>query len=237
MYADTIMGLLGIWFCILTNCMAALPSYMLYKRKMVQDSILAAVTGISSLLYHGNNSDPSVFQQILNTRGIRNTDVILSYLLTFHTTHMVMFKRKKRRLGFTTAMIPLAIYIAECDLYIRVVVILLHSVLGLCYSLYSKHKMNWIALGYVLGIIDVFIMWLGDFKYVDQYYWIHGTHHITCFGAVACMVKSIEHDTKEKVDIEMVFLTPKRDTSTNTGLKHRRCSSMSNALVELYLHE
>ena len=219
MSADIIMGLLGIWFCILTNCMVVVPSYMLYKRKMVQDSILAVVTGMSSLLYHGNNSDPSVFHQILNTRGIRNTDVILSYLLTFHTTHMLTLKRNKRRLELTMAMMPMAIYIAEGDLYVRLSVILVHSVLGLCYSLYSKHKMNWIALGYALGILDIFIMWLGDYKYVDQYYWIHGTHHITCFGAVACMVKSIEHDPKEKIDIEMTCLTSECDASQNTGVK------------------
>ena len=227
------MGILGIWFCILTNCMSALPSYMLYKRKMVQDSILTAVTGLSSLIYHGNNSDPSVFQ-ILNTRGIRNTDVILSYLLTFHTTHMLLFKRNKRRLELTTVMLPLAVYIAEGSLSVRLVILLVHSVGGLCYALYLKHKMNWIAVGYVLGIMDIFIMWLGDYKYIDQYYWIHGTHHITCFGAVACMVKSIEHDPKEKIDIEMTCLTSECDASQNTGLKHRRCSSMSSALMELY---
>ena len=200
---------------------------------MVQDAILVAVTGLSSLLYHGNNSAPSVFQQIFNTRGIRNADVVLSYLLTFHTTHMAVFKRKQRRLELTILMIPIAVYMGEDDLSILLFILLYHSIIGICYSIYLKHKMKWMMLGYLFGIVDIGIMWLGDFVYKDQYYWIHGTHHITCFCAIACIIKTISPFQKELDDMEMVSLTSETEIYTSPKLKHRRSFSMTNALTHM----
>jgi len=76
-------------------------------------------------------------------------------------------------------------------------------------------------LGFLCAIADVVLMWLGNSIYPEHYDWIHGTHHIACFGAISCIIKPIVVRKREFIGIE---LTPR--------LGHRRSLSM-NALKYL----
>lgn len=221
------MGLLGIWYGVLTNLTALLPASMYYRRKMMPDAILTFVTGLSSFLYHGNNSSPSLFNEVFKKHQIRNSDVILSYSLAIHTINTLVFRKSWRRWDMTVAWFPITIYMAGVSQYITILVLAIYAVVGLAISLYRRHKLKWITLGYLFAIIDVLLMWLGDSIYKEQYYWIHGTHHITCFSSIACMIRTIKLRRK-KIVFENLNLTDSDVELKSPRLLHRRSISLSS---------
>ena len=137
-----------------------------------------------------------------------------------------------RRWHLTIAWLPITIYMGEISLYISIIPLIFYGSIGLIVSLYQKKHLKWIICGYTFAILDVSLMWLGDNVYKEHYYWIHGTHHITCFSSIACMVKPILIHRKS-IESDMVGLTCKDIELKHPMLPHRRSISVSNRLSYL----
>lgn len=221
------MSIVGIWYGIFTNLTSLLPASMFYRRKMIPDAILTGVTGLSSFLYHGNNSTPSVFNNVFKTTPIRNSDVVLSYLLAIHTINTLVFKKSRRRWDMTIAWLPVCIYMAGVSQYMTITFLTIYAMLGLFIALYRRHRLKWVTFAYLFAAMDVLLMWMGDVIYKNHYYWIHGTHHITCFSSVACMIRVIKFK-KRKITFESLSLTDSDIELKSPRLKHRRSISLSS---------
>lgn len=233
------MALISIWFCTLTNFVAVIPTVMFYKRNMVQDSILGLASGLSSFLYHGNNSDPSIFKNILSSSGIRNADVILAYLLAFHTSHIAIFKNQHTRWKLTTAVLPLAIYFPQMNPFISYIIMITYGSIGILSALYnrSKYYTKWVIIGTIVIILDIIFTWLGEIPYHEYYYILHGCHHITCYATVAAFIKSNDKIERRQSSPKIEYSTQLREWQTLDSLnesdntyeepktKHRRHSS------------
>jgi len=169
------------WFCILTNVSCISPAYVTYKKKLLGETVFTLSTGISSVLYHGME----LYDWGINRVAIRNTDVILSFLLVCHTAHCITIS--SRRWDATISVLPLVIFGCEMDILYRLIGVTCYVLACLVYICITKqsHNRAMVTIGAGCAIGDIAFFLLGN---QDNYAILHGMHHIFIFTAQACVL-------------------------------------------------
>lgn len=169
------------WFCVSTNAMCLLPTYVTYKRKLIGETVFTLSTGISSILYHGME----LYDWKIHSTAIRNTDVILSFLLICHIAHyLTVFPH---RWDATISILPIVIFACEVDIIYRLVGISCYAAVAITYFCTRKHTYDTgiFAVGILCAAGDVAFFVLGNRGY---YSILHGMHHICIFMTQACVL-------------------------------------------------
>ena len=180
------------WFCVITNAMCLLPAYVTYKKKLLGETVCTLSTGISSVLYHGTK----LYNWPIHEVGIRNSDIMLSYLLVCHTAHCIV--NFNRRWDYTISVLPIVIFGSDLDVLYKLTCVACYAVACLLYIAVTDKPRNskMYALGAVFAINDIVFFTLGN----EYYYTIlHGMHHICVFAAQACFFHGIRVPTTNEI--------------------------------------
>ena len=166
-----------------------IPITICYKKRMIMDGSLTALTGVSSFLYHFDRLIVPFCDEI----AIRNTDVIMANLLVFHTSNMLLFG--PRRFEVDMLLLPLIIYTAESDIIIRLVLMGTYGVVFMIFSYIRRSAltMRFMVLGLFLIICELIFFNLANSD-DELYEWFHGAHHIMAFGAQSGFICAIYKD-------------------------------------------
>lgn len=181
--------------------MFLLPVYVCHKRKFIGETLFTAFTGISSILYHGHE----LYGWNVHPGAIRNTDVILSFLLICHTMHCVAFYGY--RWDTTIACLPFIIYACEVDIIYRLTGVIVYVICCLlCMLANSKrYQRRFMILGLFLGMNDVAFFILGN---MSNYTILHGMHHLAVFSAQAIFMHGLCADASSTAVSRNAVLDP-----------------------------
>ena len=173
------------WFCISTNAVSILPARLLWLNGMHGDSVFTAMTGLASLLYHGNELE----NWPMNSIAIRNTDIVLANLLVLHTVHTIV--APDRRWECSVITLPFVVYSAELSLLVRFSVMVAYGTMCIVWMIIHRNRydMRWLALGVLLILSELFTFFFGN---QSNYVWLHGLHHVSAFSSQYCMIHSIK---------------------------------------------
>lgn len=173
------------WYCIGTNAISLIPSYVLYKRNMKIDSFITLATGVASFIFHGVELDG----WNINFIAIRYTDVILANMLVIHTIHTLM--DMERRMDNTMVTLPLVLYTASVSVIYRFIFMISYGVICSIYVMwnYKMYNMLWYVAGLVVIGSQVALFTVGNAR---DYMWFHGSHHVAAFVAQSAFIKSIK---------------------------------------------
>lgn len=168
----------GRWFCVITNLVCIVPTTICYKKRMVIDASLTAITGLSSLLYHTNK----LLVRFDNPTALRNTDIVMANFLVFHTGNMILYQEDSRRFQIGLILVPLLVYTAESSIEIRLILMGAWGVGCMAYAMKNLKifEKKFIYFGVFLIICE--LIFFNFANHWHQYYeWFHGIHHILAF--------------------------------------------------------
>ena len=184
-----------LWFCILTNLVSILPIRYFFSKKMYNETILTLGTGVSSLLYHGNNSDPTAWNWF-DEKAIRNTDVVLSIVLLFYVANMAISHAINKKIlasVLTTAMLPIAIYTTESSPFNKEYLLIVYGGVSMILAVIKRKrfKQRYLFMGILSTFCDLALVIPEHFDYRVHYYLLHGIHHIMAFSSVYLFSRSV----------------------------------------------
>ena len=184
-----------LWFCILTNLVSILPTWYFYSKKLYNETILTLGTGISSLLYHGNNADHPVWNWF-DDKAIRNTDVTLSIILLFYVANMAIshaINKKTLASVLTTAMLPIAIYTTESSPFKKEYLLIVYGGASIILSSIKRKrfKQRYLFMGILSTLCDLALVIPEHFDHRIHYDLLHGVHHIMAFSSVYLFSRSV----------------------------------------------
>tara|TARA_R110000851_G_scaffold221807_3_gene374617 strand:+ start:756 stop:1286 length:531 start_codon:yes stop_codon:yes gene_type:complete len=173
------------WFCIATNTLAIVPAKILWDKDFVGDSLFTGLTGLASLLYHGNELDGWEMNQV----GIRNTDIVLADLMVLHTVHLLI--KSEIRWECSIVALPFVVYSAELSLLVRFCTMIAYGSVCIVWILIHKQRydLRWVLAGILLILSELVSFFFGN---KSNYVWLHGVHHVSAFLSQYCMVRSIK---------------------------------------------
>ena len=172
------------WFSIATNTLAIVPAKILWDKGFIGDSLFTGLTGLASLLYHGNELDGWK----MNSVAIRNTDIVLANLIVLHTVHLVI--KPDIRWECSIVALPFVVYSAEMSLLVRFSTMIAYGSMCILWIFIHKkgYDLRWVLMGIVLILSELVSFFFGN---KSNYVWLHGVHHVSAFLSQYCIVKSI----------------------------------------------
>tara|TARA_R110002074_G_scaffold134675_1_gene278851 strand:- start:149 stop:697 length:549 start_codon:yes stop_codon:yes gene_type:complete len=181
--------MLGEWFCVLTNFVCTVPIIICYKKQLIIDASLIAITGGASFIYHFNRLIYPICDQV----AIRNTDIIMANLIVIHTGNCILFRfSNMQRVSADLLWLPVVIYTAESVVTMRLIGMGVFGVL--CQLWWLHHKVNYLwrwMTGGVIGVCVQLVFFNTANAYGEYYEWLHGMHHIMAFTSQASFIYGI----------------------------------------------
>ena len=177
---------MSMYFCILTNVVALLPTWILIKWGHWGDGVFTFATGLASLLYH---TDEFIDWQI-KTRAIRDTDIIMADMLVFHTADM--FWDFENRWAITANTLPFHVYSSHLSVEFRFACMIVWASTGIIRGMWVTQRRGkiWMGAGTIIILLELLAFSLGN---AEHYGWLHGLHHIAAFSAQACFVRALKY--------------------------------------------
>jgi len=183
------------WFCILSNLVCLIPSYLFFIDNNYFDCTFTFIAGLVSFLYHANNGDyhtkSNNIISIFDYDAIRLTDWIIAYLTVLNiASYLAFYKKMNIRSVLLIIKLPIVIYLTLWYFEERMEVLYISIgvlALRILYNLYNLEQFKfkylcYLLIGLIFNIIEIFCFMLGN-KNETNYDFYHGLHHL--FGFIS----------------------------------------------------
>lgn len=181
------------FFCILSNLLCILPTYLFYKDKNYHDSLFVGITGITSFVYHLNNNKPDVVSY-LDQNSISNADYFISDLCVLNIgSYLAFYKLFNIRTNLLIVEIPLEMYSISYGNMYRTYFMYTTSCVLFFKFIYTSIKLKRLKksnlfiliLAVLINIVEIACFeWLQKINDEENYNFYHAIHHVCAFLSI-----------------------------------------------------